>query len=467
MKKIISILLVIMSITLTKSQNATFKLQGSNLKVTCENGVKLNLNSTDIINESSDNSLSGGDWILTGLDSKIGGDFKTSMENIRIKKASLFGVVKLESPGINIENEFEFISGDFDLNGVLSNGDNRQVNLGFTGKIVGETESKRFIDLGPTVENLPHGECGGEIVILRDWTTTQPNEFNISGSRISITSPINMGITTIKRGQVSQPSPNILGSYSLYHKIIPEVNNNLNATVSVQYLNPEKFGTGFASIFKANISPSGCSEEYSNIPPLVSDFNNVTISGINNFSIINLGEEDPLPVSLLGFWGECDGDDVKIFWTTISEINSNSFIVEKSNDLVNWKLVSSKISTGFSNQLINYSITDRYEEDYTYYKLTEEDNNGIRKELDIFNLECDGNGLKFDIFPNPNFGKFNITTDMEEYLLEIITSDGRTIVFENVFEMNKYFDLKLESSMYLVKITNNYKSKTKRMIIIK
>ncbi len=110
----------------------------------------------------------------------------------------------------------------------------------------------------------------------------------------------------------------------------------------------------------------------------------------------------PLSVSLTSFSATC-GDNVTLYWTTASEYNSSSFVVEKSRDGQNWFFVGEQTAAGNSNQKIQYSQQDNDVWIGTiYYRLRQFDLNDIKHLYGPISNFCNGNGKEWNIYPNLN-----------------------------------------------------------------
>jgi len=85
-----------------------------------------------------------------------------------------------------------------------------------------------------------------------------------------------------------------------------------------------------------------------------------------------------LPIELLNFDGK-NGNT--IYWNTSSEINNDYFIIERSLDGQDWIFVDKIAGNGTSNKVVHYETFDlNYSRNsINYYRLTQVDNDGIKK----------------------------------------------------------------------------------------
>ncbi|MFW5851348.1 MAG: T9SS type A sorting domain-containing protein [Bacteroidota bacterium] len=99
-------------------------------------------------------------------------------------------------------------------------------------------------------------------------------------------------------------------------------------------------------------------------------------NNLKSFSFSLLG--DPLPIELAEWNVEYKGEYVQLSWTTASETNNNQFIVERSQNGIDWEKYISIPGAGNSTSILHYHEID--ETPYTgisYYRLKQIDYNGI------------------------------------------------------------------------------------------
>jgi hypothetical protein len=193
-------------------------------------------------------------------------------------------------------------------------------------------------------------------------------------------------------------------------------------------------------------------------------------SGITQFSWFNGGgnNQNPLPVELTSFTGNCDEDKIAIEWKTASEHNSSHFDLEESRDGENWQLLTTLPAAGNSNQEIVYNAIDNAKNSGdNYYRLVQFDVDGKSKVYGPINVSC-SEVVKgyFSSFPNPSGQAFQVIVNNKELIgsgtLNIVDSKG-TIVNQidvelkdgiNMFVINQ----ELNSGIYFLNISNGSKS---------
>lgn len=108
---------------------------------------------------------------------------------------------------------------------------------------------------------------------------------------------------------------------------------------------------------------------------------NFTFGGSAGISCI------PLPVELLSFDGEIDGDINKLTWTTKSENNNAFFTIERSVDGQTWTVLGYENGANNSSKQIDYNFRDySFDDVLNYYRLSQTDYDGTTVQLKIIAL---------------------------------------------------------------------------------
>jgi hypothetical protein len=148
----------------------------------------------------------------------------------------------------------------------------------------------------------------------------------------------------------------------------------------------------------------------------------------------------PLPISMLSQGAKCSEDDshISIQWVTATEINNDTFIVERSPNLVDWSVVCGLDGAGNSNTTRYYACKDEdpilKTQETWYYRITQVDNNGEFETFAAMPATCNLSGMNDDdrvsVFPNPASDRTTVQTlfDKDEHVsMTIITATGQQI----------------------------------------
>jgi hypothetical protein len=140
----------------------------------------------------------------------------------------------------------------------------------------------------------------------------------------------------------------------------------------------------------------------------------------------------PLPVELLRFDATCKGGVVELTWATGTEENSSHFLVQRSDDAINWTEVARVPAAGHSHQLMEYSCQDPGARSggTIFYRLVQVDLDGETSVLPSAAAQpCARTPGIF--FPNPTHDLVNVDLgESNGAIARIVILDalGRTVV---------------------------------------
>ena len=157
------------------------------------------------------------------------------------------------------------------------------------------------------------------------------------------------------------------------------------------------------------------------------------------FTLASTSAVNALPIELLAFDAQANGDQVDLTWVTATETNNEFFTVERSRDLQNWEDVL--MVPGAGNSVTQLSYKDVDPDPYTgisYYRLRQTDFDGMFSISNAVAVEFTGNeGTEVLIYPNPVASASNINLELrgfndQEIRIEMIDLAGKVIQAENI-----------------------------------
>ena len=209
------------------------------------------------------------------------------------------------------------------------------------------------------------------------------------------------------------------------------------ASLVVAQLNPADstwYNSG-AGVIVGNLNIPG-SVETGDPPPYIEAFTFAS----------TLPTTNALPVELTRFEGRKSNDNkVQLYWETASELNSDYFVVERSENGLDFYPLDRVKSTGTTNEMSSYKAVD--EQPFygmNYYRLRQVDLDGEESFSDAI-------VIKFDVksgvllFPNPVLDDINIRLENEfdkDVLIEIFDQSGRLVFAEEFDDVSKYMKLR-------------------------
>jgi hypothetical protein len=201
-----------------------------------------------------------------------------------------------------------------------------------------------------------------------------------------------------------------------------------------------------------------------------------TIPGFSEFWLMNSENATPLPVQLTNFNASCNLNEVNVKWTTASEQNSQSFIVERSRDLAIWEFVSEIGAAGNSSSDLNYTVSDLDPiAGVSYYRLKQVDLDGAEKIYGPISVACFENENSMIVFPNPTKGNFTVEISSSENIsnaqIQVTDLTGKVINERttNILEGKSQFTfegLDLQLGTYIINLnTGNGKINPVRVVV--
>ena len=176
------------------------------------------------------------------------------------------------------------------------------------------------------------------------------------------------------------------------------------------------------------------------------------------------GEGDPLPVELSSMNLDCLENEVIFRWSTASEHNSKSFIVEKSKNCIEWIKYDEIPAAGFSNELLNYVVNDIRVSGLNYYRLSQRDFDGKERIYDPLNLNCqDESPFEILVWPNPEATGFHLFVNDASLVgackVSIKNSLGEAVLDEKIYceTGSNTFDfstIKFQKGIYFIQVSN-------------
>jgi hypothetical protein len=160
------------------------------------------------------------------------------------------------------------------------------------------------------------------------------------------------------------------------------------------------------------------------------------ISGITTFSggsgAIVLSASSSLPVELLSFEGENQGNYNLLRWATASELNNDYFELERTaNPLEGFEAIARIDGAGTTSEITNYEYLDQNPVVGTnYYRLKQVDFDGTTTYSEVIALEVEADAVNNALFPNPTRGKvfYRVNTTVEKSVeLRISNALGQQI----------------------------------------
>ncbi len=204
----------------------------------------------------------------------------------------------------------------------------------------------------------------------------------------------------------------------------------------------------------------------------------VSRSGITSLSPFAVGSNGALPIELVDFYAFREGENVKLEWTTATEINSDVFEIEHSLDAISFKKIGEVQAATFSDSELNYDFLHKNSFDpkgasgINYYRLKMRDLDGSFeysevRSVDLLNFHSLVNLVT--VYPNPTSDILNIrfNENIEAGWVEMYNELGQKVLESDLNHASKNtISVKdFPSGVYFLNLKMDSKNLTKRVII--
>ena len=183
--------------------------------------------------------------------------------------------------------------------------------------------------------------------------------------------------------------------------------------------------------------------------------------GTSRFMIIT-SNSSSLPVSFGMFTALKVDKKVSLYWTTISEINSSHFEVERSTNNIDFYAIAAVKSNSNSSTFKSYQTIDENPDLYSvnYYRIKQIDNDGHftytpTRNIYFIDMQTD---IKLTVFPNPATNQITLTSSFTGKKCDVIilSEEGKLISNYVGIAINNgdiHIDVsQLHSGIYFVRI---------------
>ena len=111
---------------------------------------------------------------------------------------------------------------------------------------------------------------------------------------------------------------------------------------------------------------------------------------------------NPLPVELIFFNAQLNKNVVDLTWTTLSEMNSNYFTIERSSDAIHFTEILKVNAAGNSNHRIDYKTIDAHPlQGVSYYRLKQTNLDGTVSDSLTDDVNYLPDDFSYLVLPNP------------------------------------------------------------------
>ncbi|MBS1653264.1 MAG: T9SS type A sorting domain-containing protein [Bacteroidetes bacterium] len=295
------------------------------------------------------------------------------------------------------------------------------IDLGSTGTLSGESNTRRIT-----------GRTGGYIRALADLN--QPVSANPGQLGIGITSPLNLGLTEIRRGHNQQSGSSVFR----YFDIEPTNINPAGATIRFYYWDAELAGISEANLGLFGSQDDGIHWVNFGEQQLDNGLNFVEQSGINSldrFTLSNISA--PLPLRLIYFRANRIKGQVNLNWACEEEGGTVWYEPERSSDGVHFVQAGRIPAAGSGRPEQFYSFKDTVQGSYSlFYRLKITDADGQPRYSPVVKINGSSPAEPtLQVYPNPANGSCRIiyvSRQQNQTTLRVFDQQGKVVINQKV-----------------------------------
>lgn len=140
----------------------------------------------------------------------------------------------------------------------------------------------------------------------------------------------------------------------------------------------------------------------------------------------------PLSVELDYAELNCENEQVQLQWRTLTELECDYFLVEKSRDGEVFTASAMIEGNGTTQQAQNYEHVELYDNESAYYRLTQFDYDGTSEILGVYAADC--KRKSFELYPNPAEDKITVSMqnfDLTTVAIQVLDQTGRPVIAQD------------------------------------
>ncbi len=173
----------------------------------------------------------------------------------------------------------------------------------------------------------------------------------------------------------------------------------------------------------------------------------------------------PLPVQIKDLSVIKNENSSLLSFSTASETNNDFFIIERSADGAAYEAIGTIKGAGNSSREITYEYTDEAPlKGINYYRIKQTDFDGKYSYSEVRSVRFT-DGASVTVSPRTTEGRVDITTDMEDYNVEVYTAAGAQVKAFTGLSADQSISIEdLQPGIYFIRVSSGTHSETVRVI---
>lgn len=298
----------------------------------------------------------------------------------------------------------------------------------------------------------------GTTLSLDQLSLTPSSDYTLANTTLTTSATPITGLPSSSINRVYSFSPAISGFAGTvgFNFLDSELNGNSKPDLAIAYQSAD--AGPYTVTSPANVSGNFVSQLFTS----PTAFRQITATNVTS----------ALPVSLMAFNVKAEGGKARIEWVTASEKNNDFFRIERSADAANFALLAQVKGKGTTNIRQNYyTYDDSPEKGVTYYRLSQFDFDGAKKDYGVKAIVFSEGSLKVVAFPNPSAKEvFLLLPDTRAVSVRMVDMTGKDIYSEKLPAGQLKHQLNvpagLPSGSYLIKVQGENISQSIRVALM-
>lgn len=222
--------------------------------------------------------------------------------------------------------------------------------------------------------------------------------------------------------------------------------------------------TGSGNIYTDG-TVSGVANNGSGTVETIDDLSDDNLTDIEEY--VNGGGDTPLPVDLLYFRAELTLNSVVLKWKTVTELNNDYFVIEKSVDGVYFEELSTISGSGTTNTPVVYEYVDyALDASVVYYRLKQVDFDGAFEYFDMTKVVIEGQAQTNGVYPSLIKGSELKLKGQNLSEIRIMNTRGDVLKREGVSGVQSIDVHSLTNGLYLVQLVSASGQITTQRIVV-
>lgn len=189
-------------------------------------------------------------------------------------------------------------------------------------------------------------------------------------------------------------------------------------------------------------------------------------TGVSGNSMTFNAGAGALPIELFDFSAEVKDYGIELNWITLTELNNDFFLIEKSSNADDWSVVSTLRGAGTTASLSEYSMIDTEIDGTTYYRLTQVDFDGKRTVYDPIVVTTEDSKKMAEAYPNPVDDKLYLPGLSDGDYLNVTNIHGEPFTDSFYVRVGEMISVKnLPEGIYLFHVSNELSDKIHKVLM--